>query len=143
MEIFSILKSRLGQKVFTFFFSHEEEEYYLRELAFLIGEDPANLSKLMKSCLVLGIFYAKSKGKEKYFRLNNKHPLYNEIKSFVAKTMGIQVRLADSLCKIKGIEKAYLFGSFARGHISSDSDLDLMIIGVIDENKLLTILNKL
>lgn len=143
MEIAKILNSRLGQKLIAFFFSHEEEEYYLRELALLIGEDPANLSKIMKICLIQGLFNARVKGNEKFFKLNITYPLYQEIKSFVAKTIGIKARLTAEIKKIKGVKKAYVFGSMARGNTSSASDIDLLITGDIDENTLLKKLNNL
>jgi predicted nucleotidyltransferase len=143
MQFVKILSSRLGQKVLAFFFSHETEEFYLRELASKIDEDPANLAKLMKLSVKLGLFSARTKGKEKYFKLNRNYPLYLEIKGFLDKTIGIKARLASAVRNLSGLKQAFIYGSWVRGDVTASSDLDLFLVGKIDENKLLLILKRL
>ena len=51
--------------------------------------------------------------------------------------------LHDVLINFKGITHAFIYGSFAKGEERGDSDIDLLIIGKINENKLIEELNKL
>jgi len=49
----------------------------------------------------------------------------------------VQGSIKDALGKIKGIRNAFIYGSFAKDEASVSSDIDLFIIGRIDENKLI------
>lgn len=51
--------------------------------------------------------------------------------------------LKESLKKIKGIEYAFIYGSFAKDEEKETSDIDLFIIGKVDEGKLIDEANKL
>ena len=61
-----------------------------------------------------GLFLSEVSGRQKYFRLNRKYPLFSEVRNIVAKTIGALAIIRQSLEKIDGIEEAYLYGSFAR-----------------------------
>ena len=52
------------------------------------------------------------------------------------KTAGVAGRLRDALDKIAGIQLAFIFGSYAKGEEKADSDVDLLIIGGVDMNRL-------
>jgi predicted nucleotidyltransferase len=68
-------------------------------------------------------------GHQKYFQLNSEYPLFDEVRSIVAKTIGAVPPLVRSLKKIEGIEEAYLYGSFARNQQDPASDIDVLGIG--------------
>ena len=68
-------------------------------------------------------------GRQKYFQLNRGYPLFKEVRSIVAKTIGAVPLIADSLKKIDGIDEAYLYGSFARGRQDAASDIDVLVLG--------------
>jgi predicted nucleotidyltransferase len=76
-----------------------------------------------------GLFRAEVSGRQKYFQLNRGYPLFNEVRSIVAKTIGAVPLIAESLKKIDGIDEAYLYGSFARGWQDAASDIDVLVIG--------------
>ena len=61
-----------------------------------------------------GLFLSEVSGRQKYFRLNRKYPLFSDVRNIVAKTIGALAIIRQSLEKIDGIEEAYLYGSFAR-----------------------------
>ncbi len=68
------------------------------------------------------------------YRLNEDYGLLDEIRSIIRKTFGIEVMLGKELGKLKGIQFAFLFGSFVEGSFKSDSDIDLFIIGTADDD---------
>ena len=45
--------------------------------------------------------------------------------------------LQNILEKFKAIRQAFIYGSFAKGEEREDSDIDLLIIGKVDEDKLI------
>ena len=66
-----------------------------------------------------------------------------KLKKIISKTIGVGGQLREGLLKVKGIKKAFIFGSFAKNKEKSESDIDLMIIGTVDENLLISRISKL
>ena len=60
-----------------------------------------------------GVFIAETKGNQKHFFLNKRYPLYNELKSILFKTVGVEGRLKDIIGKTKGIKLSFIYGSYA------------------------------
>lgn len=76
-----------------------------------------------------GLFRSEWSGRQKYFQLNRQYPLYREIRSIVAKTIGAVPLIAQSVKPVAGIEEAYVYGSFARNQQGAASDIDVLVIG--------------
>jgi len=76
-----------------------------------------------------GLFRSEVSGRQKYFRLNRDYPLYGEVRSIVAKTIGAVPLITQSIKTTEGIEEAYLYGSFARNQQDAASDIDVLVIG--------------
>ena len=75
------------------------------------------------------LYLTKARGREIFYRLNQAHPLFHEIRGIVEKTRGIPVRLADGLRPIAAVQRAFLYGSFAKGALAAHSDVDLLLVG--------------
>jgi len=83
----------------------------------------------MKRLLQAGLFVAESKGRLKLYSLNRTYPLYKEISSIIFKTEGVEGALRAAMKDVKGIMASCLFGSFASGKEDAQSDIDLLIVG--------------
>jgi predicted nucleotidyltransferase len=64
-----------------------------------------------------------------YYSLNTEHPLFEELKSIIAKTVGVEGSLRKSLSAIIRIKISFIYGSFASKSQKAASDIDIMIIG--------------
>lgn len=137
MSILNITKSKLRKKLLILYFSNPEKEFYLRELERITGFFVGNIRRELNRLLQEGIFKKQKKGNLLYYCLNIKSPLYNEIKSIVFKTIGIEGLLKKRLAKMKGLHLAFIYGSFAKGKEMADSDIDLCLIGSLDEMELI------
>jgi len=137
INFLQLTKSRLRQKIFSYYFTNPISHLYVRQLASIIKEDPGNLSKELFRLEKEGIFIAEVKGNQKYFFLNKQYPLYNELKSILFKTVGVEGRLKDIVGKIKGIQLSFIYGSYATNKENASSDVDLLIVGKPCENELL------
>jgi len=138
-----LIKSKLSQKILTYFFTNPEGNFYVRELARLLNEDASNLAKELIKLEKEGIFESEIRGKTKYYRLNKNYPLYKQLKEIIFKTTGIEGGIKKELEKLKQIKQAFLFGSFASGKADSQSDIDLLIIGDPDPQQLSDKISKL
>ena len=141
INFLEITKSRLRNKILLHFFTNVDDEMYLREMALRLKEDPGNLSKELSKLEQEGIFISQFRGKQKYFFLNKAYSLFNELKSIIFKTIGIQGSLQNIINEISGIVSAFIYGSFATGKENASSDIDLCLIvkdSVFNENNFIS-----
>jgi DNA-binding transcriptional ArsR family regulator len=123
------LHSKIRQRLLRYYFTNPTARHHGRDLAQRLDVDPSNLSKELRHLESEGLFTSEISGRQKYFRLNRKYPLFAEVRRIVEKTIGAAPLLAESLPRIDGIQGAYLFGSFARNQQDVASDIDLIVIG--------------
>lgn len=128
VKFLEISKSRLRNKILLHFFTNPDNEMYLREIASVLGEDPGNLSKELSKLEKEGVFSSTTRGRQKYFLINKSYPLFNELKSIIFKTIGIQGSLYNIVNEVDGIIFAFIYGSFAKSEESILSDIDLCLI---------------
>lgn len=79
-----------------------------------------------------------------YFKANADSPIYPELRGLMAKTTGVVPSLRHALKKFgDGIDLAILYGSVARGNERPESDVDLLVVGTLQQIDLLPVLRKL
>ena len=137
------LRSKLRQALLGYYFTNPKAEHHLREIARIIGADPANLSRELAGLTAQSLFLARTSGRQKYFRLNRNYPLYEEFKRIVFKTVGVISRLQKTLVDLPGVGEAYLYGSFAQEQQDEASDIDILIVGQLNDEDLENAINKL
>ena len=123
------IRSKTEQKLLTYYFLNTNARHHLHELARILNVDPANLSKKLKKMEKAKLFKSENLGNLKIYSLNHKFPLFSEYKSIINKTFGVEDMLKKALSNIPGIQKAYIFGSYANGKFDEYSDIDLLVIG--------------
>lgn len=126
------LRSQLRRKLLSLFFTNPEQKFYVRQLERLIGHPASHISVELRRLREGDLFLLEEIGRIKFYQLNLNHPLYPELKSIIAKTIGAEGGLRNSLKPISGINCAFIFGSFAGGDEHGASDVDLFIIGEPD-----------
>lgn len=123
------LRSKLRRKLLGYYFTNPNTSHYLRELAELLGVDPANLWRELAQLERQGLFVSERRGKQRYFRLNRGYPLYQELRLIIFKTVGVTGQLRSTLKRVPRVQEAYLYGSFARDQYDAASDIDILVIG--------------
>src|SRR5258708_21158933 len=137
------LRSKARQRLLAYYFTNPTGRHHLRNLAERLSIDPSNLSKEMGRLEREGLFRSEVSGRQKYFRLNREYPLFDEVRSIVAKTIGAVPLIGRSLKQVEGIELAYLYGSFASDRQDAGSDIDVLIIGNTKRHALAELFPKL
>lgn len=123
------LRSKARRRLLAYYFANPTARLHLRDLAHRLSIDPSNLSKELVRLERQGLFRSEISGRQKYFQLNREYPLFAEVRGIVSKTIGAPSLIAQSLKKIRGIEEAYLYGSFASNQQDAASDIDVLVIG--------------
>ncbi|MFH1369116.1 MAG: nucleotidyltransferase domain-containing protein [Elusimicrobiota bacterium] len=137
MDILNISRSKLTRDLLGFFFANADKSFYLRELERTLGHSVGNIRRLLLKLEKNGLFSAEYRGNLVFYRLNKSFPLYDELKSIVSKTVGIAGMFRDALARVKGIELAFIYGSYAKGLEDEKSDIDLCVVGDPDDAKLM------
>lgn len=134
MDITRIFKSKTRAALFRLYFTNPDSQYYLRELERLLSIPVAMIRKELMQLEKEGMFVSTRKGNLVFYSLNKSYPLFDELRSIVLKTVGVVGLLKETMSKIKGVEASFIYGSFARSEAHAGSDIDLFIIGEVDED---------
>jgi len=103
-------------------------EYHMHELGRLIGKKPGVFQRGINSLEKEGLIISRKQGNLRLFRINENHPLRNEMMALVRKICGIEALLRNAVMNIPGIRIALIYGSYARNKMRADSDVDLLIV---------------
>lgn len=136
LESLYISKSKIRQDLLTLFFTNPSQKYYLRELQRQLGYSAGSIRRELLKFQKDDLFNTQMVGNLLYYSLNTKHPLFQELKMIVSKTVGVEGRLRSTLSSIHGIKVAFIYGSYAGRKEKGSSDIDLMIIGNPDTSLL-------
>lgn len=126
------LKSKNTKTILGYMFLHEDAELYVNEMARKFGLDDGNLSRKLKELETEGILKVRERGNACFYSLNREYPLFKEYKGIVLKTIGLEQKLRETLSGISGIERAFIFGSYAGGTMDASSDIDVLVTGSHD-----------
>lgn len=132
----SLIKSKIRRELLGLFFTNPESRYYARQLQSMLKVSIGSLHRELCNLEDQGILASEPLGNLKLYSVNMKHPLYQELKAIIFKTVGVEGRLRNVLNSIDGIEMAIVYGSFAAGTDRLSSDIDLFLIGDFDVNML-------
>jgi predicted nucleotidyltransferase len=119
------------------FFTNPGTEFYIQEIGRILGKKPGVFQRTLYNLERSGILASQYRANARYFRVNEGHPLFEEIKSIIAKTVGLIGSLKEILRNAGSIDFAFIYGSFAKASENPISDIDLMIVGSPDENVIL------
>jgi predicted nucleotidyltransferase/predicted transcriptional regulator with HTH domain len=137
----SFLGSKLRAKVLGWLFSHPDERYYVRQLTSLIKEDSTNVSRELARLEKTGILNSTMEGKQKYYQANQESPTFEELHGLVIKTAGVADVLRSALVPAqKRIRLAFIFGSIAAGNENRRSDVDVMVVGTLSFEEVVSLL---
>ena len=134
-QLSKILSSRVRAQIFRFLFGIDKREFHLRDLERKAGLHRETIRQDLKKLLRLDLVTSRRDGNRLYYRANESHPLYRDIRNLVLKTSGLVDVLRTAL-EGKDLKVAFVFGSVAEGDEKAASDIDLLIIGDVGLRKL-------
>ena len=137
------LRSDLRRKLLAYFYSNRSARVYVRQLASSLGVDSTNLSRELARLEREGLLQSEIEGRQRYYRVNTQYPYLKAVFSLLQGTVGVVPTLKSALHHVRGIDEAYLYGSFAKNEADASSDIDLLIIGQPDANDLVKEISRL
>jgi len=131
-----IFKSKTKREILNFLFSFSEKEFYLSEIARKISTSVGTCQRELDKLVKANILGSEKRNNLKLYFVDKKNPFYNDLKNIINKTIGLEGKIKKTVNKIKGVEFAFIFGSYVKGNFSNNSDIDLFIIGEIKEDEI-------
>jgi uncharacterized protein len=114
-------------------YGHVGESFYLRQLARQTNIALGPVQREIRQLVDAGLVKKETLGKQTLYSANQANPVFAEIKSLVAKTVGMHDVLVETLSPLRReIDLAFVYGSVARSSENERSDIDLMIVGKLD-----------
>jgi predicted nucleotidyltransferase len=124
------LRSKVAIRLLDYYFLNRDAQHYINELARILELDPKNTETKLKEFEREGLFKSEFRGKERYFFLAKDNPTLEHYRQIFFKTHGIEKELKNILSSIKGVQEAYIFGSYANNSMDSSSDIDILVVGI-------------
>jgi uncharacterized protein len=114
-------------------YGHPDQSYYYRQITRqLSGISVGTLQRELETLSYLGLVDRTTVGKQVFYRANQNHPVFPELRALVAKTVGAIHVLREALAPIADrIAIALIYGSLARREEKAESDIDLLIVGSV------------
>lgn len=135
----AFLFSEYRRKVLALLLLHPEQQFHQREIARLTGTISGTLSRELSKMVEAGVLLKDRVGNQMHYRANQHCSIFPELVSILRKTDGLLETIAQALAPLAGrIKAAFVFGSTASGRATSESDIDLMVVGEASFSELLT-----
>ena len=138
--ILDLMRSRTRAALLGLLFADVEQEWHVRGLARELGVSAGNVRRELVRMTADGYLTSRRQANLVLYRINDRHPLYPELRSMVSKTVGLEVVLGQALAGVAGVSLAFIFGSLAASSEGPSSDIDLMVIGTPKARELHTAL---
>jgi DNA-binding transcriptional ArsR family regulator len=126
-----LISSKTRIKLLVRLFFNPGTRAYLRELSkeFQVSSNAVReeLNQLTDAQLLM----SEKDGRNVFYRANDKHPLFPELRSMVSKVMGLDQVIDSIIIRLGELEKAFLIDDYAEG--KDTGIIDLVLVGDIDQ----------
>jgi predicted nucleotidyltransferase len=124
------LFGRTRSALLSILYGHVGESFYLRQLARLVGSGHGAVQRELAQLTKMGLIVRGTQGNQVLYRANARSPIFSELKSLIAKTVGVHDTLRSALATLgTKIDVAFVYGSVARHEEQPNSDVDVMVVG--------------
>lgn len=138
VQLIELIKNRKQASVLVFFLRHPTMKAHKQDIKKEVKIAKATLIKWLNMLVKNGMISFTEYGRTKIYSLNRENTIVKQLK------------ILDNLLRvseIKAVAKkhesiAYLFGSVARGEDVEDSDIDILLVGKVKREDIISDINK-
>lgn len=113
-----------------------ERRFTTTELVEAAQESRPTVHRELRSLLGANLIERTRVGRSSLYRAATDSPLFGPLRELVDRTMGIEAFLTRELAGLQGVDAAAIFGSWARGALDDESDIDVLVVGAPDRRAL-------
>lgn len=122
----TIITSKTRIKLLLKFFLNPKTSGYLRQLAKEFGESTNSIRVELNKLTKAKILTREVKGRNKIYRANTTHIMYEDIHNIVLKSTGIDKVISNIIQKLGNLQLAFIRGDYAQG--KDNGLIDLVVI---------------
>ena len=126
-----LIASKTRIKLLIRFFFNPQTKSYLRELAKEFNCSTNSVREELNQLTSTKLLKSEKSGRQVFYKANQEHPLFPELKSIVGKVMGIDQVIDSIVSRLGDLECAYLIDDYAEG--KDTGIIDLLLIGDINQ----------
>jgi predicted DNA-binding protein YlxM (UPF0122 family) len=126
-----LISSKTRIKLLVRFFFNPSTRSYLRELAKEFNVSTNSVREELNQLTKTELLTSQKSGRQVFYKANQKHPLFPDLKSMVGKVMGIDQVIDGIVTRLGDLERAYLLDDYAEG--KDTGIIDLLLVGDIDQ----------
>ena len=124
------LFGRTRSALLALLYGHADQSFYLRQLVRAVGTGHGALQRELRHLTDMGLVVRRVQGNQVLYQANSQSPIFLEIKSLIAKSVGTHDAIRSALVSLGSeIQIAFVYGSVARQKEQANSDVDLMVLG--------------
>jgi predicted nucleotidyltransferase len=133
-DIATALFGRTRRNVLALLYSRPEASFYLRQIVREAGGGVGAVQRELQHLTEAGILLRSARGREVHYQANRAGPVFEELRSLMLKTAGLADVLRGALAPLgPSIARALVYGSQAAGSATAQSDVDLLVVGAVEE----------
>jgi predicted DNA-binding protein YlxM (UPF0122 family) len=131
-DLFSgLIASKTRIKLLVRLFFNPQAKSYLRELAKEFNVSTNAVREELNQLTDTKFLTSQKDGRQVYYKANQGHPLFPELRSMVNKVMGLDQVIDSIVTRLGDLELAFLLDDYAEG--KDTGIMDLLLVGNIDE----------
>lgn len=138
-QLLPIFRTRAQQRLLTDLYVRADGALSLTELSERTGVPLSTVQREVALLDRAGIVVSERVGNVRLVTANTESPYHDELSSLLLKAFGPAAVLASRLRGIGRVDRAYIFGSWARRYSGEPGpaphDLDLLVVGTIDPSE--------
>lgn len=123
----ALFSSQTRVKLLSTFLLHPENEYFIRELTRLLGEQINSIRRELENLRRIGLVKSRHRNRKKYYHVDTTFPLYADLRNIFSREVQTENPLVASLKNLPGIQLIVLAGLFT----GTESKVDLLIVGTL------------
>jgi predicted nucleotidyltransferase len=136
-----LLFGQTRSRVLTLLYGVPDRSFFVRQIARETSSSVGTVQRELEALSEVGLIKRSLIGRQVFDQANRSHPVFEEMRSLIAKTAGIFYQLRSALTPLaEKISLAFVFGSIVRGDESADSDVDQMVVGNVPLDEILACL---
>ena len=123
------------------FLLRADDSFYQRELADASGARLYLVQRELGRLERAGLITKAPRGNRVYYQANRGHPAFEDLKRVFLKTIALGEALRSAVSPLSDrVRVAFIYGSYASGQETAESDLDLFLIGELSSREAAAVL---
>ena len=117
------------RRLLVHFALYPEREVHLRALQRETGLGIRSLQTELGRLVEMGLVRRTEDGKHVRYAAERSHPAWPDLRRLIRSFVEVPEVLRVALAHVDGIQAAFVFGSYARGTSTPESDVDVFVVG--------------